>query len=65
MNPLESALFTDFYQLTMLSGYFHQKKAEQRSVYELFFRKVPNHGRILYLGWPRASVGLPAQRSGF
>jgi nicotinate phosphoribosyltransferase len=44
MNPLESALFTDFYQLTMLSGYFHQKKAEQRSVYELFFRKVPNQG---------------------
>jgi nicotinate phosphoribosyltransferase len=44
MNPLESALFTDFYQLTMLSGYYHQKKADQRAVYELFFRKIPNQG---------------------
>ena len=38
------ALFTDFYQLTMLSGYFHNQKQHQRSIYELFFRKIPVKG---------------------
>lgn len=41
---VDSALFTDFYQITMLSGYFAQRKHQQRSVFELFFRKVPNKG---------------------
>lgn len=39
-----SPLFTDFYELTMLSGYFEAGKVEQRSVFELFFRRVPQSG---------------------
>ena len=38
------ALFTDFYQITMLNGYFRSQKHQQRSIYELFFRKIPKHG---------------------
>lgn len=37
-------LFTDFYQLTMMNGYFACQKQSQRAVFELFFRKVPQQG---------------------
>lgn len=39
-----SPLFTDFYQLTMLSGYLLAGKHQQRSVFELFFRRTPQQG---------------------
>jgi nicotinate phosphoribosyltransferase len=39
-----SPLFTDFYQLTMLSGYFSAGKHQQRCVFELFFRRTPQQG---------------------
>ena len=37
-------LLTDLYQLTMAYGYWHQGKAEQQSVFHLFFRINPFHG---------------------
>lgn len=39
-----SPLFTDFYQLTMMSGYFDAHKSDQPSIFELFFRKIPQQG---------------------
>lgn len=36
-----SALHTDFYQLTMMQGYFKEGKARQRVVFDLFFRQNP------------------------
>lgn len=41
---MSSPLFTDFYQLTMMSGYLEAGKMAQNSVFELFFRKVPQQG---------------------
>jgi nicotinate phosphoribosyltransferase len=38
-----SALFTDFYELTMAQGYWKKKK-NRRSVFEMFFRKHPFKG---------------------
>lgn len=36
-----SALLTDLYQLTMAYGYFREQKAEQRVVFDVFFRQLP------------------------
>ena len=37
-------LLTDLYQLTMAAGYWKTGKAEQESVFHLFFRKLPFSG---------------------
>lgn len=41
---MNSALQTDLYQLTMAAAYFHSGKAEQESVFHLFFRRLPFSG---------------------
>lgn len=38
------ALLTDFYQLTMLAGYFESQKTDQVAVFDLYFRKIPQKG---------------------
>jgi len=38
------ALLTDLYQITMANGYWKQGKANQESVFHLFFRKNPFQG---------------------
>jgi nicotinate phosphoribosyltransferase len=38
------ALLTDLYQLTMMGGYQANHKMQQRAVFDLFFRKVPDGG---------------------
>ncbi len=38
------ALLTDLYQLTMAYGYWKQRKADQQSVFHLFFRSNPFKG---------------------
>lgn len=40
---MNSALFTDFYELTMAQG-FWKKQINRRSVFEMFFRRLPFHG---------------------
>src|SRR5262245_58652194 len=42
--PVAQALLTDLYQLTMAYGYWQTGKADQESVFHLFFRKNPFHG---------------------
>lgn len=37
----EAALLTDLYQLTMSYGYFREGKADQKVVFDLFFRQLP------------------------
>ena len=38
------ALLTDFYELTMMGGYFACDKLHQRAVFDLYFRKIPENG---------------------
>jgi nicotinate phosphoribosyltransferase len=45
-----SALFTDFYSLTMAQGYWKHNRNEQ-SVFEMFFRRLPfNGGYAIFAG---------------
>ena len=37
-------LLTDLYQLTMLAGYFDHQKLQQKSCFELYFRRLPFQG---------------------
>src|SRR5512138_1668703 len=46
MEPLESALLTDVYQLTMLQAYFERGMTDT-AVFELFVRKLPPGRRFL------------------
>jgi len=46
-----SGLYTDFYELTMAQGYFFEKKAHQRVVFDYFFRRVPfKGGYVIFAG---------------
>lgn len=46
-----SALYTDFYELTMAQGYFLSHKEHERAVFDYFFRKLPfNGGYVLFAG---------------
>ncbi|HEY9053235.1 MAG TPA: nicotinate phosphoribosyltransferase [Rectinemataceae bacterium] len=45
MNPsAQSALFTDFYELTMAQGYWKRRMGGQRAVFDYFFRRQPFSG---------------------
>jgi len=37
------ALLTDWYELTMMGGYFHAGRGEVRACFEYFFRELPPH----------------------
>ena len=39
-----SALFTDFYQITMVYGYWKSGRAQQEAAFHLFFRRMPFEG---------------------
>lgn len=43
---LLSPLLTDLYQLTMGYGYWREGMASRRSVFHLFFRRLPFHGGV-------------------
>ncbi|MDE2118249.1 MAG: nicotinate phosphoribosyltransferase [Betaproteobacteria bacterium] len=50
MNPANSALLTDLYQLTMLQGY-HDSGREEVAVFEFFVRKLrPGRGFLMAAG---------------
>ena len=38
------SLLMDFYELTMANGYYRDHKHEQRAVFDVFFRSVPDDG---------------------
>ena len=42
-STINSALFTDFYELTMAQGYWKQKM-NQKVVFDMFFRRQPFNG---------------------
>lgn len=53
MNLLDrhTAMYTDYYQLTMAQGYFLSGRAETRSCFDYFFRENPfNGGYTLFAG---------------
>ncbi|MCI0706973.1 MAG: nicotinate phosphoribosyltransferase [Ignavibacteriae bacterium] len=46
-----TALYTDFYQLTMAQGYFLSGKADSRAAFDYFFRENPfEGGYVLFAG---------------
>lgn len=50
MGPL-GGLFTDFYELTMLAGYFSNNKQNEIAAFEYFIRKLPrNTGYAIFAG---------------
>ena len=44
LTPMNSPLQTDLYQLTMAAAYWQAGKADQESVFQLFFRRLPFKG---------------------
>jgi len=46
MNPSNSALLTDLYQLTMVQAYLHQSM-EEEAVFEFFVRRLPPNRNFL------------------
>ncbi len=43
-------LLTDYYQLTMLAGYFRSGKLSQRACFDLYFRRIPQNGGFCVAG---------------
>jgi nicotinate phosphoribosyltransferase len=43
-NSLVSPMLTDMYQISMIYAYWDNKKDQQHSVFDLFFRKNPFSG---------------------
>ena len=61
-DPTSSVLLTDFYQLTMLHGYFRESM-EETAVFELFVRKLPpRRGFLLAAGLEQALEFLESLR---
>ncbi len=51
MDRFSSALFTDFYELTMAQGYFIHGMGEKRAAFEYFFRSSPcGSGFVVFAG---------------
>ena len=44
MSYINEAMVIDFYELTMAYGYFKAGKKDEEVIFDLFFRKVPDHG---------------------
>lgn len=42
MRHQDLTLLTDFYQLTMMQGYYYQHKTDEKSIFDLFYRSNPN-----------------------
>ena len=44
MNPYNYTMLCDFYELTMANGYFISGKGDEISIFDVFFRKIPDGG---------------------
>ena len=44
MTTQNLTLLTDFYELTMMQGYFHSKEENTPVVFDIFFRSNPSGG---------------------
>lgn len=42
-------LVTDFYELTMSNGYFLNNMQDTICYFDVFFRRIPDNGRLRYL----------------
>lgn len=47
-------MMTDLYQLTMMNGYFLEGKANQQSVFDMFFRQKDTMNYVVYAGLEQA-----------
>ncbi|MCL2610865.1 MAG: nicotinate phosphoribosyltransferase, partial [Defluviitaleaceae bacterium] len=46
-----NALFTDFYELTMMQGFFNQNRQNEITVFDMFYRENPDKGSFsVYAG---------------
>ena len=43
MTPTDLSLFTDFYEFTMMQGYFKNNMAHEVAVFDVYFRNNPNN----------------------
>jgi nicotinate phosphoribosyltransferase len=57
MNACDSALLTDYYQLTMLQAY-HREGLSDRAVFELFVRKLPPRRAFLVAAGLESVLGF-------
>ena len=44
MDKMNLTMLTDFYELTMANGYFHNSLKDKIAYFDMFFRKVPDNG---------------------
>ncbi len=49
MNAENLTLLTDFYELTMANGYLENGKKDDIAYFDMFFRRVPDHGGFAIL----------------
>ncbi|HHJ10463.1 MAG TPA: nicotinate phosphoribosyltransferase, partial [Bacteroidetes bacterium] len=51
LSDVLTGLYTDFYELTMIQGYFLEGKKEEKAVFDYFFRSNPyNGGYVIFAG---------------
>lgn len=50
------SLLTDYYQLSMMGGYLKSGKLHQDSVFDLFFRKIPDQGGFCVAAGLQAAI---------
>ena len=44
MSRRDLTLLTDFYELTMMQGYFKEKEKNETVIFDVFFRQNPCNG---------------------
>lgn len=49
MDIRKLELVTDFYEFTMSNGYFNKGMSKQIAYFDLFFREIPDNGRLCYI----------------
>ena len=55
MDNRNFTLLTDFYELTMMQGYF-ENHANETVVFDLFYRQNPDNGGYAVCAWIRSLI---------